>query len=118
MTLVNKNICVKILFHANIRARKVAHLGNYFSRRNNFHLIDSRFPSLSCSVIFDQINADLLIRRVSYLYLITSMCPIVFPYPVSTGVDGVRNDQGQTKFKSGFHVVSPNWSEMKQTQLN
>ncbi len=38
--------------------------------------------------------------------------------PVWTGVDGFRNDQGQTKFKSGFHVVSPNRSEMKQTQLN
>ncbi len=85
-TLVKKNICVKILLHANIPARKAALGRNYFSRRNNFGLHGSRLPSLSLSrsAIFDQINTDVLFRRVNYLYLATFMCPIVFLYPVST----------------------------------
>ncbi len=67
--LVKKNICVKILPHANIPARKAALVRNY---------------SLIHSVIFDQINADVLFRRVNYLWLATFTCPIVFLYPVST----------------------------------
>ncbi len=66
--LVKKNTCVKILLHANIRAKKAALVKNYFSRRNNF--------CLSRSAIFDQINADVLFRRVDYLYLATFTCPI------------------------------------------
>ncbi len=56
--LVIMNNCVKILLHANIWARKAARVRNYFSRRNNFGLGDSQLSSLSCSVIFDQINTD------------------------------------------------------------
>ncbi len=41
------------------------------------------FFVVSHSVIFDQINADVLLRKVNYLYLATVMCPIVFLYPVS-----------------------------------
>ncbi len=36
------------------------------------------------AAIFDQINADVLFRKVNYLYLATFMCPIVLLYPVST----------------------------------
>ncbi len=42
--LVKKNICVRILLHANIQARKAALVRNYFSRRNNFHLNSSQVP--------------------------------------------------------------------------
>ncbi len=38
VTLVKKNICVKILLHTNIQARKAALQRNNFSRHNNFHL--------------------------------------------------------------------------------
>ncbi len=82
--LVKKNVCVKIPLHANIRARKAALVRNYFSRRNHFCLNSSRLPSLSCSAIFDQINTDVLFRRVNCLYLATFTCPIVFLCPVST----------------------------------
>ncbi len=34
--------------------------------------------------LFDQINTDLLFKRVNYLYLATFTCSIVFLYPVST----------------------------------
>ncbi len=78
-----KNVGVKILLHADIPARKAARGRNYFSRRNNFGLHSSSL-SLSLSVIFDQINTDVLFRRVNYLYLATFMCPVVFLYPVST----------------------------------
>ncbi len=73
-TLVKKNICVKILLSASIRARKAALVRNYFSRRNNFCLNSlSLLPNH-----FDQINADVLCRRVNYRYLATFMCPVVF----------------------------------------
>ncbi len=78
--LVKKGVCVKYL-HANIRARKAALGRNYFSRRNDFPLIGS---ALSDSAIFDQINIDVLFRRVNYLYIATFMCRIVFLYPVLT----------------------------------
>ncbi len=70
--IVKKSICVKILLHTNIQARKAALVRNYFSRRNNFCLKRSQLPSLSCSVIFDQININILIRRANNLYLATS----------------------------------------------
>ncbi len=59
--LVKNSICVKILLHANIQAGKAALVRNYFSRRNNFFLNSFWFLaplSLTCSEIFDQINAD------------------------------------------------------------
>ncbi len=78
-------------FHANIWARKAALVRNYFFRRINFCLKGPQLPSLSRSAIFGHINADLLFRRVNYLYLATFTCPIVFLYPVSTwmAVNGV-----------------------------
>ncbi len=45
--LGNKNICVKILLHANIQARKAALVRNYFSRCNNFLVSGYQLPSLS-----------------------------------------------------------------------
>ncbi len=63
---LKKNVCVKIVLHAKIQARKEAIARNYFPRRTNFCLCSSRLPSLSCSVIFDQIHADILFRRVNY----------------------------------------------------
>ncbi len=51
------------------------------TKRNNFHLSGSR---LSRSSVFDQINANFLLRRVNYLHITTFMCPIVFLYSVST----------------------------------
>ncbi len=85
VTLVKKNVCVKILLHANIQVRLAALVRNYFSRCNNFDLHGSRLSlSFSCSAIFDQINTDVLFRRVNYLYLATFTCPVVFLYPVST----------------------------------
>ncbi len=52
-TLVKKNVCVKIVLHANIPAGKAALGRNYFSRHNNFGPHCSQLPSLSCSMIFD-----------------------------------------------------------------
>ncbi len=83
VTLVKKNVLVKIL-QANIWAKKAVFVRNYFSRCNNFHLKGSQLPSLSRSAIFDQINADILYKRVNYWYLATFTCPIVFLCPVST----------------------------------
>ncbi len=40
--------------------------------------------SLSQLAIFDQINADVLLKSVSFPYLATFICPVVFLYPVST----------------------------------
>ncbi len=51
-TLVKKDVCVKNLLHANIRARKAALLRNYFSRRNHFRPNGSRLPSLSLPLRF------------------------------------------------------------------
>ncbi len=39
--MIEKNVCIKILLHANIRAKTAALMRNYFSRRNNFHLYGS-----------------------------------------------------------------------------
>ncbi len=93
LTLVQKNIHVKILLHINIQTRKAALARNYFFRRNNFHLNGFQLPSLSLSLTSDfQLNkADILFRRVNYLYLATFTCPIVFLYPVSSwmAVNGV-----------------------------
>ncbi len=50
MVLVKKNICVKILLHANIQALKAALVRNYFYRHNNFGLHSSRLLSLSLSL--------------------------------------------------------------------
>ncbi len=83
-TLVKKNICVKILLDADIPARKAALIRDYFSRRNNFGLHGFWLLSLARSAIFDQINTDILFKRVNYLYLATFTCLIVFLYPVST----------------------------------
>ncbi len=63
--------------HADTAARKAALVRNYFSRRSYFGFLSL---SLSGSVIFDQINADVLFRRVNYLYLATFTCPIVFGF--------------------------------------
>ncbi len=48
---------------------------------------------IGTSPIFDQINTDILFRRVNYPYLTTSTSPIVFLYPVSTwiAVTGLQN---------------------------
>ncbi len=62
--LAKRNICVKILLHANIRARKAAVV-----------IQDSNH-----SVIFDQIKAEILFRRVNHLYQATFTCPILFRY--------------------------------------
>ncbi len=85
VTLVKKNICVKIRLCANIRARKAALVRNYFP---GVITLVSKAPGtcLSRLAIFDQINADVLFRRVNYLYQATFTCPEVFPYPVSTWV--------------------------------
>ncbi len=48
---------------------------NYFSGKITFSL-------LSHAAVFDQINVDVLSRRVNYLYLATFTCPTVFLYPV------------------------------------
>ncbi len=80
---LKNNVHIKILLHANIRARKAALVRNYFTRRNNFRLNCSCLPSLSHSVIFDQIKTYVLFRRVKYIYQATFTCPIVFLYPVS-----------------------------------
>ncbi len=40
VTLVKKNVCVKIPLHACIRARKAALVWNYFSRCNNFFCLN------------------------------------------------------------------------------
>ncbi len=66
--LVQKNMWVKIILHANVRAMKAALVRHYFPRRSNFRLHAS---PLSLSAIFDQINADGLFRRVNYLYVAT-----------------------------------------------
>ncbi len=66
----DKKGCITILLHANIQARKAAFVKNFFSTFNNFCLNDSPL-SLSCSEISDQINTDILFRRVNYLYLAT-----------------------------------------------
>ncbi len=87
-TLVEKNVLFKILLHANIQARKAAHGRNYFSRHNNFVSVAPSFP-LSHLPIFDQINSNVLFRRVNHLYLATVMRPIVCSYPVSTWMAGV-----------------------------
>ncbi len=91
--LVKKNVCVKILLHTNILARKAALLRNYFSQRDNFGLHSSQLPSVSHSAIFDQIDAKSFFRRVNYLHLATFTCPKVFLYPVSMwmAVNGVKN---------------------------
>ncbi len=68
--LVKKNICVKIPFHT-IWARKAALVRNYFSRCNNFSLNGSWLLSLSRSVIFDQINTDIIFKWVHYYTLYT-----------------------------------------------
>ncbi len=60
-------LCVKILLHSNIQAKKAALVRNYFSRRNYFGLNGSWLPSLSCLVIFEELNTDVLFRRVNYL---------------------------------------------------
>ncbi len=76
-----KRPSVSKLLYANVQTIKATLVRNYFSRSNNFWL---PVPSLSHSAIFDQINTDVLFRRVNYLYLSTCMCPIVFLYPVSS----------------------------------
>ncbi len=61
--LVKENVCFTNSFHklrhANIQARKAAPVRKCFSRRDIFHLNGSQLPSLSCLMIFDQINAEL-----------------------------------------------------------
>ncbi len=76
-TLLKKKVCVKILLHADIRAGKAALFFTIFPSVITF-------MSLPHSAIFDQINADVLFRRVNYLYLATFTCPVMFLYPVST----------------------------------
>ncbi len=100
-TLLKKNVCVKIHLHANMSARKAALVRNYFCRCNNFRLSSSQLLSLSLflsrslslsrSAIFDQINGDVLFRRVNHLYLATFTCPIVFlsPGPTWMAVNGL-----------------------------
>ncbi len=66
VTMLVKRIAVgKIPLHVNIPARKAALVWNYFSRRNNFGLNGSRLPFLSRLVIFDQINTEVLFRRMN-----------------------------------------------------
>ncbi len=72
-TLVKKTICVKILLHANIWARKAALVRNYFPKCNNFHL-NSSWLSLWFSDI-DQINVGVPFRTVNY------QCLLTFTYP-------------------------------------
>ncbi len=83
-TLIKKMVCAEIPPPANIQAKKTAFVRNYFSRCNNFCLNSYQLPFLFHSVIFDHINADILLRRVNYLYLAIFTCPIVFLYSVST----------------------------------
>ncbi len=68
--IIKKNICVQICHHANVQARKAALGRNYFSKRNNFCLNGSQLLSLLLSISV-QINAEVLFRRVNYLYLTT-----------------------------------------------
>ncbi len=87
LSIFNKRYRKSFFMRAfNIGAGKAAHVRDYFSRRNNFHLNSPGLLSLSLSqsVMFDQINAEVLCRRVNYLYLATFLCPVVFLYPVST----------------------------------
>ncbi len=81
---LDKRISVKILLHANIRARKAALVRNYFSRHNNFHLHSSRLSSLSHLLNIFWPNKHTVFKRVNYLYLATFTCPIVCLYPVLT----------------------------------
>ncbi len=80
MTFIKRNVCAKILLHANIRARKAALKKTIFP---GVIIFVSTAP-LSHSAIFDQINTGVLLRRVNYLYLANFKFPIVFLYPVST----------------------------------
>ncbi len=57
-TLFKKSVCVKILPHANIQARKAALGRNYFSRRNNFGLHGSRLFSLFLSANGEKSKID------------------------------------------------------------
>ncbi len=61
---------IKFLLHANIGVKKAALVMNYFFRRSTFILNHFCPPP---SVILDQINTDVLLRRVSYQYLATFM---------------------------------------------
>ncbi len=50
-TLVERNVCVKILLHVRVGVWKAALRRNYFSRRNNFYRNDCPF-FLSLSLFF------------------------------------------------------------------
>ncbi len=71
---------MKIFLHAYTRARKAALVIDYFSWRNNLRLRGSRLPSLSHLPILDQINADVVVRRVNCPYL------AIFIYPVCVSI--------------------------------
>ncbi len=77
VALIQKNVCVKILLHTNIRARKAELVRNYFL---TFLTLVSTAPTypLSHLTTFDQINADVSFRSVNYICLATFTCPTVF----------------------------------------
>ncbi len=105
---------------------------NYFSRRNNFGLYGSWLLSLSRSLflslslslsrsaMFDQINADVLFKRVNYLYPATFTCPVVFLYAVSTWMAVIwliKCSLTSAKVNTWSHLHNYIWKRMRWSLL-